>query len=51
VVLDPRIVRKSYGQQFIAALPSGIDIRIVGADGEGMPFDLDEMQRGQESGD
>jgi ATP-dependent DNA helicase DinG len=51
VVLDPRIVRKSYGQQFIAALPSGIDIRIVGADGEEMPFDLEEMQRGQESGD
>jgi len=51
VVLDPRIVRKSYGQQFIDALPSGIDIRIIGADGEEIPFDLDELQRGFDGSD
>lgn len=50
VVLDPRIVRKSYGQKFIDALPSGIDIRVLGADGEEIPFDPDEMQRDSGSG-
>jgi len=50
VVLDPRIVRKSYGSQFIDALPSGIDIRIIGQDGEEIPFDLDELRRDSEPG-
>jgi len=50
VVLDPRIVRKSYGSQFIDALPSGIDIRIIGQDGEEIPFDLDELRRDSERG-
>jgi len=32
VVLDARVVRKSYGRRFMDALPPGIRVRVEGQD-------------------
>jgi ATP-dependent DNA helicase DinG len=38
VILDPRVVSKGYGRQFLAALPEGVPVRQIGGlDGEADP--------------